>query len=79
VSFVRFRAPLHHSSANAATSTLGDSNDMLAALKAKNGKERKIILNLSYNSKPHCKMGLFFILYCLSNKARMFSACFFIP
>jgi hypothetical protein len=34
-----------------ATSTLGDSNDMLAALKAKMEKERKIILNLSYNSK----------------------------
>jgi small subunit ribosomal protein S1 len=29
-------------------STLGDGNDMLAALKAKMEKERKIILNLSY-------------------------------
>jgi hypothetical protein len=69
-----------HSSANAATSTLGDSNDMLAALKAKMEKERKIILNLSYNSKPHCKVRGFFLFYIVYPiRLRMFSACFFIP
>jgi hypothetical protein len=49
---------------------------MLAALKAKMEKERKIILNLSYNSKAH-NVGLFlsYILLFIY-KAGMFSAVF---
>jgi hypothetical protein len=50
---------------------------MLAALKAKMEKERKIILNLSYNSKAH-NVGLFLLFYCLSIRLECFQL-FFIP
>jgi hypothetical protein len=53
---------------------------MLAALKAKMEKGEKKYLNLSYNSKPHCKVGLFlFYFYCLSNKAKNVFSLFLHP